>query len=66
MRSRSSRASLTSLPYRIVLPQGAISYEVTGSALFYNLKNTNPGAEKRRFQITMKPVSAAAPEVVQD
>lgn len=56
-------ASTEPVQYKIVAPQGDVDYEIEGSALFYNLKGTNPGAEKRRFQITMKPTSAAAPEV---
>lgn len=48
------------LPYKIVLPQGEDTYEVTGSALFYNLKFLNNANEKRRFQITMKPTTISA------
>lgn len=54
-------ASTEPLPYKIVMPQGAETFEVLGSALFYNLKGMNPATEKRRFQITMKPTSFAAP-----
>jgi hypothetical protein len=54
-------ASSDPLDYKIVLPQGADVFEATGKAVFYNYKKTNPGAEKRRFMITMKPTSAAEP-----
>ncbi|MGF7152508.1 hypothetical protein [Novosphingobium gossypii] len=54
-----AEAAEGALPYRIVLPQGEDTYEVTGSALFYNLKYLNNANEKRRFQITMKPTSAS-------
>lgn len=47
------------LPYKIVLEQDDETYEVTGSALFYNLKYLNPGAEKRKFNITLKPTTRA-------
>ncbi len=52
--------SSEALPYRIVLPQGANSFEVTGTGLFYGLKRKNPKSEKRTFEITLKPVDAAS------
>jgi hypothetical protein len=57
---KAAEAAAGPLPYRIVLPQGEDVYEVTGSALFYNLKYLNNANEKRRFQITMKPTTLAA------
>lgn len=47
------------LPYRIVLKEGSKTFEVEGNALFYNLKRMNPASEKRKFEITLKPVDAA-------
>lgn len=47
------------IPYRIVLKEGATTYYVEGSALFYNLKRMNPKDGKRTFSIVMKPVAAA-------
>ena len=52
------------LPYRIVLKQGSDTFEVTGNALFYNLKRMNPANEKRKFEITLKPVDAASIDAV--
>lgn len=48
------------LPYEIILKEGADTYKVTGTALFYNFKRMNPKDAKRTFEITMKPVDAAA------
>jgi len=47
------------LAYKIVIPQGEDSYEVTGTALFYGFRRMNAKDAKRTFQITMKPVDAA-------
>lgn len=55
-----AEASNGPLPYKIVLPQDDTDYEVTGSALFYNLKYMNPSGDKRKFQMTMKPTGASA------
>lgn len=49
--------------YRIVLTEGADTFHVEGTALFYNLKRMNPKDAKRTFEITMKPVDAATVEV---
>ena len=46
-----------SLAYQIVLKQGAEVWRATGRGLFSSLKRTNPMEEKRRFTITMKPVT---------
>lgn len=48
------------LPYRIVIKQDADTFEVTGTGLFYGLKRNNPKDSKRTFEITLKPVDAAA------
>lgn len=48
--------------YRIILTEGADTFHVEGSALFYNLKRMNPKDAKRTFEITMKPVNAATIE----
>lgn len=48
------------LPYKIVLLQDDEVWDITGQALFYNLKFMNPGNDKRKFQITMKPTSASS------
>lgn len=48
--------------YRIVLTEGADTFNVEGQALFYNLKRMNPADAKRTFEITMKPVDAATIE----
>jgi len=47
-----------SLAYQIVLKQGAETWRATGRGIFSNLMRTNPAEEKRRFTITMKPVTA--------
>lgn len=47
------------LPYKIVIKEGSDTFEVTGTALFYNLKRMNPADAKRTFEITMKPVDRA-------
>ena len=52
------------LPYRIVLVEGDNTYEVTGTGLFYGLKRKNPKDSKRTFEITLKPVDAAAIDAV--
>jgi hypothetical protein len=46
-----------SLAYQIVLKQNAETWRATGRGLFSSLKRTNPMEEKRRFTITMKPVT---------
>src|SRR3546814_6969116 len=46
--------STASVPYNIVLKQGADVYDAVGTALFYNLRRSNPGAEVRQFTITAK------------
>lgn len=46
--------------YRIVLKEGQDVFHCEGTALFYNLKRMNPADAKRTFEITMKPVDAAA------
>lgn len=51
------------LSYRIVLTQGADTYHCEGTALFYGLKRKNPKGEKRTFEISLKPVDAAAIDV---
>lgn len=48
------------LAYKIILKEGSSTFEATGNALFYNFKRTNPSDAKRRFEITLKPVDAAA------
>lgn len=48
------------LDYRIILKQGADVFHCEGSGLFYGLKRKNPKGEKRTFEITLKPVDAAA------
>jgi hypothetical protein len=48
--------------YRIILQEGADVYHCEGSGLFYNLKRMNPKDAKRTFEITLKPVDAAAIE----
>jgi predicted secreted protein len=48
------------LPYRIVLTEGTDVFNCEGTALFYNLKRMNPKDAKRTFEITLKPVDAAA------
>lgn len=48
------------LPYRIEITQGDDTFEVEGTALFYGLKRKNPKDSKRTFEITLKPVDAAA------
>lgn len=50
------------LEYRIILKEGADTFHVEGTALFYNLKRMNPKDAKRTFEITMKPVDAATIE----
>jgi hypothetical protein len=48
------------LAYKIVLKEGADTFECTGTGLFYNLKRMNPADSKRTFEITLKPVDAAS------
>lgn len=50
------------LPFRIVLNQGADTFNCEGTGLFYNFKRMNPKDAKRMFEITLKPVDAAAIE----
>ncbi|PNU02517.1 hypothetical protein [Novosphingobium guangzhouense] len=57
-------ASEVAVPYRIVMKQGADTFEVAGSALFYDLRFLTPGDSKRRFNITMKPTTKASPAEV--
>lgn len=45
------------LAFKIVTTQGAVSFDITGSALFFGLKRMNPQDAKRTFEITLKPVS---------
>lgn len=52
-------AATEPLEYEIWLPQGEDIWVVSGEALFYNLKYLNTANEKRKFNITMKPTSAA-------
>lgn len=49
----------SALPYRIVIKQGADTFNVEGSGLFYGLKRMNPKGDKRTFEITLKPVNTA-------
>lgn len=51
-------ASTGSLAYQIVLKQGPETWRGTGRGLFHTLRKTNPMGEKRRFTISMKPVTA--------
>ena len=46
--------------YKIVLKEGADSFDATGNGLFYNFKRMNPKDAKRTFEITLKPVDAAS------
>lgn len=48
------------LPYRIVLVQGDDIFHCEGTGLFYGFKRMNPKDSKRTFEITLKPVDAAA------
>ena len=47
------------LPYEIHCPQDDEVYIFSGNALFYSLRYSNPGTEKRGFSITMKPTGKA-------
>lgn len=46
------------LPYKIVITEGLVTFNITGTALFYGLKRSNPKDSKRTFEIMIKPVDA--------
>lgn len=48
------------LSYEIEIPQGDDSFIVSGTGLFYGFKRMNSKDAKRTFEITLKPVDAAA------
>lgn len=54
---RAIEESGEAVQYLIELPQNDEIWHATGSALFYSLRLSNPGAEVRQFTITAKWVS---------
>src|SRR3546814_17688423 len=56
--------STASVPYTIVLKQGADVYDAVGTALFYNLRRSNPGAQVRPLPINANWTSADRKSVV--